>query len=204
MVGAGRAGGDTAQGADAPHVVLRLFVGRNLAAMLIDGQRPGVVGGQRQFFVVVVADPGVASDSWLRRGCSRPGLKGSSTPKRAAVAGISCIRPIAPFGRDRPRIERRFHLNDRPNQVGPNALQHRMLANQRLVAGVRAHQHGEPRTRAVSAVMAVTPRPVACRRPPGCRWRPSRSRSGPGQAWRPQKRTARAPKLRICFSKSTT
>ena len=88
----------TGSGADLTDVVACLAVGRYPAAILRNRAGARVVGRERQLLVAVVlveqlAEVVRAAANVLCRdptGCSRRGSR--------AVAGISCISPIAPFG----------------------------------------------------------------------------------------------------------
>ena len=76
--------------------------------------------------------PAADADRRCRRECSRPGRRRCGRPARARSPGISCISPIAPFGRSRPRVETRFDLDDGAHEVWTQALARCVLPDERL------------------------------------------------------------------------
>ena len=110
------------------------------------------------------------------------------------------------FWRNRPRVERRFHLNDRANQLGSDALQRGMLVNEPIVVGPNAHQQlrselgnghargdgliaGSGRRRAVPGHVGQHHDAVAVA--PGIDLRPRVGRQAKGQHQRKERRESR-------------
>ena len=187
---------------DLQHVVLGFFVGRHLRAVLVDRAQARVVRGQRELLVVVVAIEQLAQ-------IDDAGADVFGRVERVDDAELLRRRrhqlhqPHCALRRDRPGIEGRLHLDDRPDQLRPDTVLTGVLPDQRLELRARtarpwASPTGTVMARGRAVLRAVRERQDAIRVAPRVDLRLGR----PGQAG--ERRTARPLRLQICVSRSVT
>ena len=92
-----------------------------MRVILLDGAGAGVVGGQRQFRVAVVAIDQAAGGSARRRGCSAPGSNGSATPYSVGGCRHQLHQPHRALSRDGARVPAGLGLNHRADREPDSA-----------------------------------------------------------------------------------
>ena len=117
--------------ADLADVVLRFPVGGHAAAVAIDGPGAGVVGRQRQFFVALVLVQQLAQVGGPTADVLG-GIVGVANAELARRPRHQLHQPHRAFRRPRPRIESRFHLDDRANEIRTEALARRVFPDKGL------------------------------------------------------------------------